>query len=218
MAEGLFEGKGGKDVIQKRIETLKNAYEQFALVWNGINDKIGKGFNFGTAGGAVKNSVKTVVDELKAAKQMITDFNNAKPVKLEFYATVEEADRLIKKFDELNKKRNEFIASGDMESADYAATYAELAKTAAQLMEVHQKLAGSSMVPSKLNDFLNDNDQVESLMEEYLQDVDELTTKVSEKLQSAMSNVGASIGDGMAATITESAEQTVNAISYAKKY
>ena len=222
MADGLFEGKGGQKVIEKRIETLKNAYSEFALVWNGINDKIGKGLNFGAAGGVAKSGAKTIVDELKAVKQMVKDVNDFKPIELGFDATVEEADRLMKKFDELNQKRNAFIANGDMESEDYAATYAELVKTAAKLIEVREQLSKQNIAPVQMktiNDFIDSDDiGIEDLLEEYLQDVDGLVANVTSKLQEAMNSIGSAVdGGAIENAVRKTTEKTVDAIEYGKQ-
>ena len=184
MNDGLFEGKGGKDIIQKRMQVLKAAYEQFALVWKDINNQIGKGLGFGGAvigGGSAKGSGKTIVDELKAAKQMVKDINDFKPIDLGFDATVEEADRLMKKFAELNAKHNEMLDNDNVESEEYARNYAELAKTAAQIIQMQDELSTQGIAPV----FMRDLDDMEDVMQEYMRDVDYLITDMTQLLNNS---------------------------------
>lgn len=184
MNDGLFEGKGGKDIIQKRMQVLKAAYEQFALVWKDINNQIGKGLGFGGAvigGGSAKGSGKTIVDELKAAKRMVKDINDFKPIDLGFDATVEEADRLMKKFAELNAKHNEMIDNDDVDSEEYARNYAELAKTAAQIIQIQDELSTQGIAPV----FMRDLDDMEDVMQEYMRDVDYLITDMTRLLNNS---------------------------------
>lgn len=215
MTDGLFEGKSGKDVVEKRMQALKSAYEQFALVWKDINNQIGKGLSFGESGvgGSVKGGGNSLLNELKTVKQMVKDVSNFEDIDLGFDATLEEADRLMKKFDELSKKRDEFMESGDMESEEYAANYAELVKTAAQMRALKDQLSAKWMDPKELTNFLDDNEfAIDDLFDEYLQDVDELMSQLSQKLQNVVSEVssdGQAIGDAFQ-TMTQSVGGSVD--------
>ena len=219
MTDGLFEGKGGKDVVEKRMQALRSAYEQFALVWKDINNQIGKGLSFGESGvgGSVKGGGNSLLNELKTVKQMVKDVSNFEDIDLGFDATLEEADLLMKKFDELSKKRDEFMESGDMESEEYAANYAELVKTAAQMRALKDQLSAKWMDPKELTNFLDDNEfAIDDLFDEYLQDVDELMSQLSQKLQNVVSEVssdGQAIGDAfqtMAQSVGGSVDELEN--------
>ena len=173
----------GKGKVETRIKKLEAALNGFAVVWDGVNDKIKQGFNFGETGGGFgqnNDNVDNIVNKLQSVKSIVESINNFEPIDLDFEITIESANKLIEKFKELNTEREALIVNGDMESEKYASIYAEQAKIAAQLIELRERLMSNGFTQEQMKPISNfidtEKNNVEGILEEFLEDVDELSS------------------------------------------
>ena len=177
----------GKGKVETRIKKLEAALNGFAAVWDGLNNKVKNGFNFGN------NGAENIISKLQSVKSMAESINNFEPIDIDCEVSIESATKLIEKFKELSAQRDLLINSGDMESEKYASVYAEQVKTAAQLIELREKLTSIGFESNQIkpiNDFIDtEKNNVEGILEEFLEDVDELSSNFN--------NLTSTVGNGL---------------------
>lgn len=207
----------GKGKVETRIKKLEAALNGFAVVWDGVNDRVKQGFNFGQQNSSdgfddkVKKEIEklesqaakyqSILDKINEASAMVQASDSGKTITLGFKVTEEEARKLVNRLQELDDEAKNL----DKSSAKYAENLAERAKIAVQLREMDIKLTKTnkySEVTKQSPDFLKDalrslgnnalNDfanQSKNVLSIVSNAIDEITNKISQ-----IKNVGASGG------------------------
>lgn len=144
----------GRGKIETRLESMEHALNSFAIVWDGVNNKIKEGFTFGGTGtgsggggGTIESEMERIIaaiekknNELIAAKtrldQTLQEFNNVETDgvldKYKIDITQESVMNLVAEFDTLQAQ----LDGADAASADF---YDTLEK----LLVVSMKLKGA---------------------------------------------------------------------------
>lgn len=159
----------GRGSLEKRLQNMESALNNFAIVWDGVNDKISQGINIGVAasgsntnaGSAVSgvhqlsNEVQKEVDLLN---KQIEELKDAKNKLLKIYDTVDKvvnkakgADAISDDYlpelnvDSIKQLVNEFnelksiLDSSDKSSVEY---YTNLLKTSEMALKIYKANAG----------------------------------------------------------------------------
>lgn len=195
----------GKGKIESRIKKLEEALEGFAIVFENVNAKIGKGLNFGGLGsrkgnvdgrfGKLSEEVQAEIDELKKQQQelqeIIDAINNPKKVnvKLSKNSTeqVEQLKSLKQAFLDAASAKNQLEVSKMTGTDEYLAAVAKYVKAAAELKSAFE----SNDLTDKGMNWVNINATTD------LEDADKVLDSFLKKNEAVMNKVQDMYADKM---------------------
>lgn len=208
--DAQFSGRGK---TEDRINILTNALDNFATVWDGVNNKVKSGFGFGGTGGivefseevqkeidALENKIKSIQDlmtELQNVFKMTKAFNDGKDVALGFEATEESAKNLLEQFKLLSATRQKFLEDGDTSSPAYYENLIQYTKAATQLVALNDELAKSSKGSPKFlanalsGEFVDVYDFIDSFDKKFVSSIQTSLSKIVSDAQTGIDKIKA---------------------------
>ena len=208
--DAQFSGRGK---TEDRINILTDALDNFATVWDGVNNKVKSGFGFGGAGGivefseevqkeidALENKIKSIQDlmtELQNVFKMTKAFSDGKDVPLGFEATEESAKNLLEQFKLLSATRQKFLEDGDTSSPAYYENLIQYTKAATQLVALNDELAKSSKGSPKFlanalsGEFVDVYDFIESFDKKFVSSIQTSLSKIISDAQTGIDKIKA---------------------------
>ena len=206
--DAQFSGRGK---AEDRIKILTDALDNFATVWDSVNNKVKSGFGFGGAGGivefseevqkeidALEDKIKSIQDlmaELQNVFKMTKAFNDGKDVPLGFEATEEAARNLLEQFKSLSAARQTFLEDGDTSSSSYYENLIQYAKVATQLVGLNDELAKSSKGSPKFlanalsGEFVDVYDFIESFDKKFVSGIQTALGKIVSDTQTSIDKI-----------------------------
>lgn len=208
--DAQFSGRGK---AEDRINVLADALDNFATVWDGVNNKVKQGFGFGGAGGivefseevqkeidALENKIKSIqglMTELQNVFKMTKAFNDGKDVALGFEATEEAAKNLLEQFKLLSSTRQKFLEDGDTSSPAYYENLIQYTKAATQLVALNDELAKSNKGSPKFlanalsGEFVDVYDFIESFDKKFVSGIQTSLSKIVSDAQTGIDKIKA---------------------------
>ena len=137
----------GRGKIETRLANLENSLNNFALVYENVNNRVSQGFNFDTLGdkidtSAINKKIDETIQKMKELEKVQEDLNNVtkmystyqskKTIEDEIKPNIKNIERLVRAYDKAIKKRNEFKENGDTTSALYHQNELEIARFSLQ--------------------------------------------------------------------------------------
>ena len=198
----------GRGALETRIGKMESALDNFATVWDEVNEKVKQGFGGGSGGSGgeyakIQKNIKDLQSQLAQSKKLREEFELLSKAKKQFQEdewlddrisieySVDAIKKLVQEYRAAKSAKEDFEKSGNTSSVEYYQSVVNMAKAALQVDDVMTNyFADDKKARDKFKSIKFEQGSLYSAFSELTdQDTDEIFDEIGKNFNSSISAI-----------------------------